>query len=61
MNRNLCMHTHFSVQILRLSIIRGVNPTLESKLKDRGQNEFDIAGEYNYKTDILQSASQLGS
>ena len=30
-------------------------PKIESKLKARGQNEFDIAVEYNYKTDLLQS------
>ena len=38
----------------------GINRILiESKLKARGQNEFDIAVEYNYKTDLLQFVSLL--
>jgi hypothetical protein len=56
MHRKLCMHTHFSVQILRLSII--IEPFMDGNIICvliidlwMYTNLFDIIFEYNYKID----------
>jgi hypothetical protein len=61
MHRKLCVHAQFFVQILPLSTLKlkRINYTLEAKLKGRSQNEFDIAFEYNYKANWVQSVSLL--